>query len=201
MIFVSPKVSFSYNIRSTLHPRTYFKRWRRGEVSSAGWISSARPPKKKKKEKELWATSGADEDTAPVIGRGVLTRGGGRAARVASCPHEEEHSGSQSQRETRASKSSTPKNSSLSLGRPRKTFLPPSPPLFCSTKWRLRVAIEREATFLLPILRLPMPDSSPLSLPHCDTRVNLALDCALSNENNDPLFAVLLKQFVFSWEV
>lgn len=130
MILVSPKVSFSYNIRSTLHPRTYFKRWRRGEVSSAGWISSARPPKKKKKEKELWATSGADEDTAPVIGRGVLTRGGGRAARVASCPHEEEHSGSQSQRETRASKPSTPKNSSLSLGRPRKTFLPPSPLLF-----------------------------------------------------------------------
>lgn len=145
MILVSPKVSFSYNIRSTLHPRTYFKRWRRGEVSSAGWISSARPPKKKKKEKELWATSGADEDTAPVIGRGVLTRGGGRAARVASCPHEEEHSGSQSQRETRASKPSTPKNSSLSLGRPRKTFLPPSPPLFCSTKWRLRVAIERRS--------------------------------------------------------
>lgn len=116
---------------------------RRGEFGRVDFEREA--AEKKKKEKELWATSGADEDTAPVIGRGVLTRGGGRAARVASCPHEEEHSGSQSQRETRASKPSTPKNSSLSLGRPRKTFLPPSPPLFCSTKWRLRVAIERRS--------------------------------------------------------
>lgn len=198
MIFVSPKVSFSYNIRSTLHPRTYFIRWRRGEVSSAGWISSARPPKKKKKEKELWATSGADEDTAPVIGRGVLTRGGGRAARVASCPHEEEHSGSQSQRETRASKPSTPKNSSLSLGRPRKTFLPPSPPLFCSTKWRLRVAIERRSDvsasdFTISDAWLVSSLSSSLWYACKSSR--------LSNGNNDPLFAVLLKQFVFSWKV
>ena len=44
-----------------------------------------RGPKKKREEET--ASNEADEDTAAtVIGRGVLTSGGGRAARVASCP-------------------------------------------------------------------------------------------------------------------
>lgn len=49
MILVSPKVSFSYNIRSTLHPRTYFKRWRRGEFGRVDFEREAAEKKKKRK--------------------------------------------------------------------------------------------------------------------------------------------------------
>lgn len=63
-----------------------FKRswWRRSKINSGADFEREAIEKKKKEE---MAGNEADEDTAPtVIGRGVLTSGGGRAARVASCP-------------------------------------------------------------------------------------------------------------------
>lgn len=109
-----------------------------------------------KKKKEETAGNEADEDTAStVIGRGVLTSGGGgRAARVASCPFvargralwEPVAAWNES-----VSKRSPPKNSSLSLDRAGKTVSSASKSLFPSTvppsggsKWRSR----EEATFL-----------------------------------------------------
>lgn len=107
----------------------------------------------KKKGEE---TAGNDEDTAStVIGRGVLTSGGGgRAARVASCPFVAR--GRALWKPVAAwnesvSKRSPPKNSSLSLDRAGKTVSSASKSLFPSTvppsggsKWRSR----EEATFL-----------------------------------------------------